>query len=74
MSTSEAVTIVLVLASLAVVILEIALKDPGAFREIADGSEAFARRTPPAPVAARMRRAAYAAGATGAAAMVFLLA
>jgi hypothetical protein len=49
MNTMEALTIAVSLGSVVAVVIETALKDPGAFGEIATDVEAFARR--PAPVA-----------------------
>jgi hypothetical protein len=74
MNTTDAVTIAVVLGSLAAVTVEIALKDPGAFRDIAQDSEGFARRPVVASQASRMRRAVTVAGATAAAALAFFLA
>lgn len=46
MNMTEASTIAVALGSVAAIVVETAIKDPGAFGEIATDVEAFARRRP----------------------------
>jgi hypothetical protein len=73
MNTADAVTVAVVIGSLAAVVAEIALKDPGAFREIANDSAAFARRQTSETVTRPARRAASVAATTALAVLLVLL-
>jgi hypothetical protein len=74
MNTTDALTTAVVLGSLAAIVIEIALKDPGAFREIATDVDAFARRPAPVAAAAAVRRGVYVAGLVTTAMLLVLLA
>jgi hypothetical protein len=62
MNTIDALTIAVSLGSVVAIVIETALKDPGAFGEIATDVEAFARRPAPMTHVPAARRGFYAAG------------
>jgi hypothetical protein len=62
MNTIDALTIAVSLGSVVAIVIETALKDPGAFGEIATDVEAFARRPAPMKHVPAGRRGFYAAG------------
>lgn len=74
MTTTDAFAIAVALGGLAAIIVETALKDSGAFREIATDVEAFARRPAPLATAPVARSGVYVAGAVTTVALLVLLA
>lgn len=73
MNTMEAWTIAVSLGSVVAVVIETALKDPGAFGDIVTDTEAFVRRPKPMAQVPESRQGLYVVGmATAAMLLVFL--